>query len=98
VATARLTARAVADLERIFEFVAASDPKRALAVTESLRDAIDVLTRHPLVGRRVEDGMRELVAGSGKSTFVARYRWYPDSEQVLVLAIRHAREVGYLDE
>jgi plasmid stabilization system protein ParE len=98
VASVRLAARALADLERIFEFIAGNDPARALAVVETLRDAIDVLARHPLVGRRVEDGLRELVAGRGRAHYVARYRWYPDSEQVLVLAIRHAREAGYLDE
>lgn len=97
-ATLRLAARAVADLERIFEFIAVKDPERALVVVENLRDGIDVLTRHPLIGRRVEDGLREIVIGRGSATYVARYRWYPDSSQVLVLAIRHAREAGYLDE
>lgn len=97
-ATVRLAARALADLERIFEFIAARNPGRALAVIESVRDGIDVLARHPLVGRRVENGMREIVVGRGTATYVAKYRWYPQSEQALVLAIRHAREAGYLDE
>lgn len=97
-ATVRLAARAFADLERIFEFIAVRNPERALAVVESLPDGIDVLARHPLVGRRVEDGLREIVVGRGAATYVAKYRWYPESEQALVLAIRHAREAGYLDE
>lgn len=97
-ATVALSARAFADLERIFEFIAQEDPERALAVVENLREAIDILARHPRIGRRVEDGLRELVAGHGPATYVAKYRWYPASERVLVLAIRHAREAGYLDE
>ncbi len=68
-----------------------------LAVVESLRDGIDVLARHPLVGRRVEDGLREIVVGRGTATYFAKYRWYPESGQAPVLAIRHAREAGYLD-
>jgi len=98
VATVRLAARALADPERIFEFIAVRDPERALEVIENLRDGIGVLTRHPLVGRRVDEGLRELVIGRGAATYVARYRWHPDSTQVLVLAIRHFREAGYLDD
>ena len=97
-ATVSLAARELADLGRLFEVIAIRDPARALAVVESVRDGIDVLARHPLVGRRVEDGLRELVVGRGTATYVAKYRWYPQSEQALVLAIRHAREAGYLDE
>jgi len=54
-----------------------------------------LLERHPLIGRPVEDGRRELVMAHGRGTYLALYRWFPADESVLVLAIRHAREAGY---
>jgi plasmid stabilization system protein ParE len=96
-ATVKLTERAHEDLERIFEFVARNDPKRALATIESIEDAVQVLTRHPLIGRPVEDGRRELVISRGRNSFVALYRWFEAEEMALVLAIRSAREAGYAD-
>lgn len=96
-ATVRLTDRARADLERIFEFLARRDPQRALATIGDIEDAVRVLGRHPLVGRRVEEGRRELVISRGRSTCVALYRWFDAEELALVLAIRSAREAGYAD-
>ena len=96
-ATLKLTERAHNDLERIFEFLARSDPRRALATIESIEDAVKVLERHPLIGRRVEDGRRELVISRGRNAYAALYRWFEAEELVLVLAIRSAREAGYVD-
>ena len=96
-ASVKLTDRAVSDLERIFEFVATADPQRALAVVEDIEDALQVLTRHPLIGRGVEDGRRELVISHGRRTYIALYRWFEVDSHVLVLAIRSAREAGYAD-
>jgi plasmid stabilization system protein ParE len=96
-ASVKLTDRATADLERIFEFAAGTDPQRALAVVEEIEDALQVLTRHPLIGRRVEEGRRELVISRGRHTYVALYRWFEFDALALVLAIRNAREAGYAD-
>jgi plasmid stabilization system protein ParE len=94
-AKVRLSARAFAHLERIFEFIAEHDPARALQTVQRIREAVMLLERHPLIGRPAEDGRRELVIGHGRGTYVALYRWFPADESVLVLAIRHAREAGY---
>jgi plasmid stabilization system protein ParE len=94
----RLTARAVSDLERIFEFLAASDPDRALTVIQRIREAIEILAQHPLIGRPAEAGRRELVISRGRDAYVALYRCVPATESILVLAIRSAREAGYPDE
>jgi plasmid stabilization system protein ParE len=56
-----------------------------------------ILERHPLIGRPVEEGRRELVMAHGRGTYVALYRWLPADESVLVLAIRHGREAGHED-
>jgi plasmid stabilization system protein ParE len=94
-ATVRLTARAFAHLEQIFEFIAASDPTRALTTVQRIREAVMILEHHPLIGRLVEDGRRELVVSRGRSTHLVLYRWLPVDETVLVLAIRDARQAGY---
>lgn len=94
-ATVRLTARAFAHLEQIFEFVAARDPKRALITVQRLREAVMILERHPLIGRAVEDGRRELVVSRGRSAHIVLYRWLPADDTILVLAVRDARQAGY---
>jgi plasmid stabilization system protein ParE len=90
--------QAFAHLERIFEFVAAHSPQLALSVTQKIRSAIEILEVHPLIGRRVEDGLRELVISQGKGGYVALYRFVEDEAVVWVLGIRHQRDVGYAGE
>lgn len=94
-ATVRLTARAFAHLEQIFEFVATTDPNRALTTVQRIREAVMILEHHPLIGRAVEDGRRELVVSRGRSTHVVLYRWLPADDTILVLAVRDARQAGY---
>lgn len=94
-ATVRLTARAFAHLEHIFEFIGKSEPKRALTTLQRIREAVLILERHPLIGRPVEDGRRELVVSRGRSTHIVLYRWLPADETMLVLAVRDARQAGY---
>jgi plasmid stabilization system protein ParE len=97
-AQVKLSARAFAHLEQIFEFGAADDPKRALTTVQRIREAILILGRHPLIGRQVEDGRRELIVSRGRSAYVVLYRWLPADETALVLAIRSARQAGYLSD
>lgn len=94
-ATVRLTARAFAHLEQIFEFIAAKDPKRALTTVQRVREAVMILEHHPLIGSQVEDGRRELVVSRGRFAHVVLYRWIPADETILVLAVRDARQAGY---
>jgi plasmid stabilization system protein ParE len=94
-ATVRLTARAFAHLEQIFEFIAASEPKRALTTIQRIREAVMILEHHPLIGRPAEDGRRELTVSRGRSAHVVLYRWLPADEIIVVLAVRDARQAGY---
>jgi plasmid stabilization system protein ParE len=94
-ATVRLTARAFSHLESIFEFLAERDPNRALATIGRIREGILILERHPLMGRVVEDGRRELIVSRGRSAHLVLYRWRPAEDVVLVLAVRDARQAGY---
>jgi len=98
VARVEISARALRDLERLFDFIAEADPQRALAQLSSVRAAFAVLADHPLLGRVAEDGRRELVLSRGRYGFVAKYRWLPTEDVVMILAVRHQREAGYPEE
>jgi plasmid stabilization system protein ParE len=83
------------DLDRLFDFLAAEDPRAASDAIEDILDAFGVLERHPLIGRPIEEGLRALVISRGKSGYVALYDYYEASDTVLVLAVLHQREAGF---
>jgi plasmid stabilization system protein ParE len=85
---------ALADLERLADFLLADDPAAAAATIPVLVDGLSVLRDHPLMGRVVEAGLRELLISRGRSGYVALYRFDPLADTVLVLAVRHQREHG----
>ena len=58
-------------------------------------DALEMLTQHPEVGRKVHFGQRELVISRGRTGYLALYRYLPHTDRILVLALRHQREAGY---
>jgi plasmid stabilization system protein ParE len=95
VATIIYAANALANLERAFEVLAAGDVRTARRAAAAIAEAVDLLARHPLVGRIVEGELRELVISFGKTGYVALYRFVPARDEVRVLAIRHQRELGY---
>jgi len=86
---------ALGNLERAFEFLAEKDPRAAVAAAAAIREAVETLSNHPLIGRRVEGDLRELVISYGKTGYVALYRFLPVQDQVRILAIRHQRELDY---
>ena len=85
---------ALADVERVAEFLLATDPHAAAETGRILMEAIAMLASHPLVGRIVECGLREMVISRGRSGYVALYRYDAESDQVFILAVRHQRELG----
>lgn len=97
-ARVEITARALTDLERLFDFVATNNPRSARKQLLSVRKALELLADHPLLGRVAEEGRRELVLSRGRYGYIAKYRWLPAEDVVLVLAIRHQLEAGYTEE
>lgn len=89
------SARAFADLEKLADDLAATDPTAAAETIGLIEEAVMLLARHPLIGRPVEDGLRELVISRGRTGYVALYSVEEKHDAVLVLAIRHQREAGY---
>lgn len=70
--------------------------RSAFASAAGIRSAIENLATHPLIGRRVEGDLRELVISYGATGYIALYRFDIQRDQVRVLALRHQREIGYL--
>lgn len=97
-ARVEITARAMGDLERLFDFIAEEDRARACKQLLSVRRALELLADHPLLGREAEEGRRELILSRGRYGYIAKYRWLPAEDVVLILAVRHQREAGYLEE
>ena len=89
------SARALDHLDRTFEFLAQTDPSAALNSATAIQSAVSTLAAHPLIGRRIEGEIRELVISFGKSGYLALYRFIPHLDVVRVLAIRHQRELDY---
>ena len=87
--------RASTDLIRLIDFLAESDPSASAETADLIVSAVEALQRHPLIGRPVESGCRELVISRGRSGYIALYRYDEARDAVLVLAIRHQREAGY---
>jgi plasmid stabilization system protein ParE len=97
-ARVQITVRALADLERLFDFLAEHNPKLARERMLSVRRALELLADHPLLGRQAEDGRRELILSRGRFGYVAKYRWVPAEDVVLILAVRHQLEAGYKED
>lgn len=87
--------QALNDLERLTDFLMATDPAAAGKTVELIAEAVSLLKRHPLIGRPVEVGLRELVISRGRSGYVALYSVEDAHDAVLILSIRHQREAGY---
>ena len=91
-----VTSNAVSDLERLRSVLVDSDPAAANQTIELILAGISVIADHPLIGRPVESNYRELVISRGRSGYIALYRYHEARDAVLVLAIRHQREAGYV--
>jgi plasmid stabilization system protein ParE len=94
VATVVYSARSLDHIERAFAFLD-KNPQAALNAVTAIQSAIDSLAAHPLVGRRLDGELRELIISYGLSGYVALYRFVVSTDQVRILAIRHQREVGF---
>ena len=91
-----LSPAALRDLQRLREFLHSKSPVVAQRAAQTIRSALAQLGQQPAMGRPVEglpEAFREWVIPFGDSGYLARYRIEPDV--IVVLAVRHQREVGY---
>ena len=88
---------AFTDFERIVVFLLEGSPERAAEALHDIRSAVDILDAHPLMGRRIDAYIRELVISWGETGYLALYRFDAAIDLVRILRIRHQREAGYTE-
>jgi plasmid stabilization system protein ParE len=91
----RLSARAQLDLVRLHRFLAEKDAATASRAIDEIQASLIPLTRMPKIGRPVEDGLRELIIDFGSSGYLALYDFDETIDEVIILAVRHQKEIGY---
>ncbi len=91
-----LSIEAANDLDRLVDFLLATQPLAAARTNDLITDALCILERHPMIGHPIEQGLRELVISRGNSGYLALYQYDESADVVIVLAVRHQREQGYL--
>jgi plasmid stabilization system protein ParE len=92
-ATLRFTPAALDDLERLAAFLLESDPGAAAQTIPLIMNGLKVLASHPLIGRPIDLDRRELLIFRGRSGYVAQYSFRLAKDEVVILAMRHQREV-----
>jgi plasmid stabilization system protein ParE len=83
------------DFDRIIEHLEAFEVDDVPDRVSEIVDGIQILARHPLIGRPVRGGKRELVIGQGSRGHVALYCYLTGADTGFVLAVRSQREAGY---
>ena len=91
-----LGADAALDLTRLTDFFISKLPGDAYDTVDIVLNALEILERHPKVGRPVTRGLRELVISRGSSGHLALYQYDEAQGLASVLRVRHQRESGYL--
>lgn len=85
--------RALDDLERLADHLLQTSVELAAETAPLIVGGLAVLDDHPLIGRPAEAGLRELLISRGRTGYVALYRFDPATDTVLVLRVRHQREL-----
>jgi plasmid stabilization system protein ParE len=90
------TPSALADVQRLYRFLAFKDGNAARRAVQTIRSGIRVLAHQPHAGRPIEDmdiSYREWLIDFGERGYVVLYRL--DGDTAAILAVRHQREAGY---
>ena len=95
-ATVAYSARSLELVERAFRLLHDKNPDAGPDAAAAIQSAVGNLAAHPLLGRRVEGDVRELIISYGRTGYVALYRFVVPRDEVRVLALRHQRELGFV--
>jgi plasmid stabilization system protein ParE len=90
------TADALADVQRLYRFLAIKDSNVARRAAQAIRANVKILAHQPQIGRLLEDmdhRYREWLIDFGDSGYVVLYRLEADNPTIL--AVRHQKEAGY---
>jgi len=78
------------------ELLRLENSQAAMDAVVAVRSAVEHMASHPLLGRRVQGDIRELVISYGKTGYIALYRFVVARGDVRILALRHQREIGFI--
>ena len=87
---------ALLDVQRLYRFLAPKNLDAAKRAVKAVRTGFNVLQLQSAIGRPIDDmptEFRAWIIDFSDSGYVVRYRI--DSELVVILAVRHQKEVGY---
>lgn len=90
------TPAALADVQRLYRFLASKNSDAARRAVKAIRGGVRILVYQPYAGRLVEDmdaEFREWPIDFGDGGYVAMYRL--DGDKVCILAVRHQKEAGF---
>jgi plasmid stabilization system protein ParE len=85
---------ALADVQRLYRFLADKDVNAAKRAAGAIRRGVRILAAQPLLGRPADDmdpDYREWLIQFGHSGYVALYRY--TGNEVVILAVRHQKEI-----
>ena len=94
-ATIVYSVQALNDLDRLTDFLLLEFPEAALETIELIQEAVIILRHHPLIGREIDQYLRELVISREQSGYIALYSYETAYDAVFILGIRHQREAGF---
>lgn len=83
-------------MARLHAFLSPNSREAVQRAVKAIRNGFKELSRHPEIGRPIEDMLpeyREWVVKFGHCAYVALYHF--QGQQVVILAVRHGREIGY---
>lgn len=87
---------ALADIKRLVDFLIESDVMAALEIFDIIDEAIQILKRHPDIGRLTSmTNKRELVISRGRTGYIAIYEFDKLTDILSILAVKHQREDSF---
>lgn len=85
---------AVDDIDRLFHFLNAIDPRSAQKAMLALDEGIEMLLGNPLIGPKMEgrEEYRQLFVPFGRNAYVLRYRIDERRDALVIVRVWHGRE------
>jgi plasmid stabilization system protein ParE len=83
-------------MTRLHDFLSPKSEDAARRAIKTIREGIKILASHPEIGRPVEElsgEFREWIIEFGQGVYITLYHY--DGDEIVILAIRHGREIGY---
>lgn len=88
--------QALNGLDRLTDFLLSEFPQVTLETIELIQEAVNILQHHPLIGRGVDQYLRELVISRGQSGYIALYSYESVFDTVLIWVFVIKRKPGLM--